>query len=59
MSPPNIKRDKEYGSSSTSRLQHEQSLRLAVVNLRDGFAKAAYKNITINMLRYKRLRLFQ
>nr|WP_233169290.1 cell surface protein SprA [Hymenobacter sp. BT523] len=58
VSPPDIKRDKEYGSSSTSRLQNEQSLRLAVVNLRDGYAKAAYKNITINMLRYKRLRLF-
>ncbi|MDB5270391.1 MAG: cell surface protein SprA, partial [Hymenobacter sp.] len=58
VSPPGILRDKEYGSSSTSRLQNEQSLRLAVVNLRDGFAKAAYKNITINMLRYKRLRMF-
>ena len=58
VSPPGILRDKEYGSSSTSRLQNEQSLRLAVVNLRDGFAKAAYKNITINMLRYKRLRMY-
>ena len=58
MSPPGILRDKEYGSSSTSRLQNEQSLRLTVVNLRDGYAKAAYKNITINMLRYKRLRMF-
>jgi len=58
VSPPGIQRDKEYGSSSTSRLQNEQSLRLAVVNLRDGYAKAAYKNITLNMLRYKRLRLF-
>ncbi|MBF9143163.1 T9SS outer membrane translocon Sov/SprA [Hymenobacter properus] len=58
VSPPGILRDKEYGSSSTSRLQNEQSLRLAVVNLRDGYAKAAYKNLTINMLRYKRLRLF-
>ena len=58
VSPPGIQRDKEYGSSSTSRLQNEQSLRLAVTNLRDGYAKAAYKNLTINMLRYKRLRLF-
>ena len=58
VSPPGIKRDKEYGSSSTSRLQNEQSLRLAVVNLHDGYGKAAYKNITINMLRYKRLRLY-
>ncbi|MFD2719475.1 cell surface protein SprA [Hymenobacter monticola] len=58
VSPPGIRRDKEYGSSSTSRLQNEQSLRLAVVNLRDGYAKAAYKNLAINMLRYKRLRMF-
>ncbi len=58
VSPPGIKRDQEYGSSSTSRLQNEQSLRLAVVDLRDGFAKGAYKNITINLLRYKRLRLY-
>ncbi|MET4074246.1 cell surface protein SprA [Hymenobacter sp. UYCo722] len=58
VSPPGIKRDQEYGSSSTSRLQNEQSLRLSVLNLRDGFAKAAYKNITINLLRYKRLRLY-
>ena len=58
VSPPGIKRDQEYGSSSTSRLQNEQSLRLSVQELRDGFAKAAYKNITINLLRYKRLRLF-
>ena len=27
-------------------------------NLRDGYAKAAYKNLSINMLRYKRLKLF-
>ncbi|WP_201986818.1 T9SS outer membrane translocon Sov/SprA [Hymenobacter rubidus] len=58
LSPPGILRDKEYGSSSTSRLQNEQSLRLTVTNLRNGYAKAAYKNITINMLRYKRLRVF-
>ena len=58
VSPPGIRRDQEYGSSSTSRLQNEQSLRLSVQELRDGFAKAAYKNITINLLRYKRLRLF-
>ncbi|GAA4350591.1 cell surface protein SprA [Hymenobacter saemangeumensis] len=58
VSPPNIVRDKEYGSSSTSRLQNEQSLRLCVTNLRDGYAKAAYKNISTNLLRYKRLRLY-
>jgi cell surface protein SprA len=57
-SPPGIQRDQEYGSNSTSRQQNEQSLRLCVSGLRDGFAKAAYKNLSVNMLRYKRLRLF-
>ncbi|WP_246010515.1 T9SS outer membrane translocon Sov/SprA [Hymenobacter perfusus] len=56
--PPNIRRDREYGSSTVNRQQNEQSLRLVVDGLRDGFAKAAYKNISLNMLRYKRLRMF-
>jgi cell surface protein SprA len=56
--PPNITRDVEYGSTAVSRQQNEQSLRLSVTNLRDGYAKAAYKNITTNLLRYKRLRMY-
>ncbi|UPL48634.1 T9SS outer membrane translocon Sov/SprA [Hymenobacter sublimis] len=56
--PPNIRRDREYGSSTVNRQQNEQSLRLVVEGLRDGFAKAAYKNVNLNMLRYKRLRMF-
>ncbi|SNC75899.1 cell surface protein SprA [Hymenobacter gelipurpurascens] len=56
--PPNIRRDKEYGSSTVNRLQNESSLRLTVDGLRDGFAKASYKNVSTNMLRYKRLRMF-
>ena len=56
--PPGIQRDREYGSTSTTRVQNEQSLRLSVTNLRDDYAKAAYKNITINLLRYKRLKMF-
>ncbi len=56
--PPNIIRDVEYGSTSVSRQQNEQSLRLTVTNLRDGYAKAAYKNLTTNLLRYKRLRMY-
>ena len=56
--PPNIQRDREYGSSTVNRQQNEQSLRLCADNLIDGFGKAAYKNVSINMLRYKQLRLF-
>ncbi len=58
VTPPNITRDTEYGSSAVARVQNEQSLRLSVTGLRDGYAKAAYKNLTLNLLRYKRLRLY-
>ena len=56
--PPNIQRDIEYGSTAVSRQQNEQSLRLTVTNLRDGYAKATYKNISTNLLRYKQLRMY-
>ncbi|WBO83678.1 T9SS outer membrane translocon Sov/SprA [Hymenobacter yonginensis] len=56
--PPNIQRDKEYGSGTVNRQQNEQSLRLCVDQLRDGFGQAAYKNINLSLLRYKQLRLF-
>jgi cell surface protein SprA len=56
--PPNIQRDIEYGSTAVSRQQNEQSLRLVVQNLRNGYGKAAYKNLSTNLLRYKRLRMY-
>ncbi|RZK35382.1 MAG: cell surface protein SprA, partial [Hymenobacter sp.] len=56
--PPGIRRDIEYGSTAVSRQQNEQSLRLTVTNLRDGYAKAAYKNLSTNLLRYKHLKMF-
>ena len=56
--PPNIQRDKEYGSGTVNRQQNEQSLRLCVEQLRDGFGQAAYKNLSLSLLRYKQLRLF-
>lgn len=58
VTPPNITRDTEYGSSAVARIQNEQSLRLVVTGLRKGYAKAAYKNLTVNMLRYKHLRMY-
>ncbi|UOG74515.1 cell surface protein SprA [Hymenobacter tibetensis] len=56
--PPGIERDKEYGSSTVNRQQNEQSLRLCVEDLRDGFGQAAYKNLSLNLVRYKKLRMF-
>ncbi|OON66773.1 cell surface protein SprA [Hymenobacter sp. CRA2] len=58
VTPPGIQRDREYGSTSTIRQQNEQSLRLCVEGLKEGYAKAAYKNVTLDLLRYKRLKLF-
>ncbi len=56
--PPNIRRDVEYGSTAVARQQNEQSLRLTVTNLSDGYAKAAYKNLSTNLLRYKQMRMY-
>ena len=56
--PPGITRDIEYGSTAVQQQQNEQSLRLTVSRLRDGYGKAAYKNLQTNLLRYKRLRLY-
>ncbi|WP_277231006.1 cell surface protein SprA [Hymenobacter sp. YC55] len=56
--PPGIVRDKEYGSSTVNRQQNEQSLRLCVEDLRDGYGEAAYKNLSLNLVRYKKLRMF-
>ncbi|UYZ57809.1 T9SS outer membrane translocon Sov/SprA [Hymenobacter latericus] len=58
VTPPGIQRDREYGSSTVNRQQNEQSLRLCVEGLKDGYAKAAYKNVNLDLLRYKRLKLF-
>lgn len=58
VAPPGIQRDREYGSTTTLRQQNEQSLRLCVDGLQDGFAKAAYKNVSLNLLRYQRLKMF-
>jgi cell surface protein SprA len=58
VTPPGIQRDREYGSTTTLRQQNEQSLRLCVEGLKDGYAKAAYKNVNLNLLRYKKLKLF-
>jgi cell surface protein SprA len=58
VTPPGIQRDREYGSTTTLRQQNEQSLRLCVEGLSDGYAKAAYKNVNLNLLRYKKLKLF-
>ncbi|QNF35718.1 cell surface protein SprA [Adhaeribacter swui] len=55
--PPGIYRQFD-NSSVTTRRQNEQSLQICVDNLKDSFGKAVYKNVTMDMLIYKRLKLF-
>ena len=55
--PPGIERLRDY-ASTTNRRQNEQSLQLCVEDLKDSFSKAVYKNISLDMLTYKRLKMF-
>ncbi|MFD2514724.1 cell surface protein SprA [Pontibacter locisalis] len=55
--PPGIQRLRDY-SSTNDRRQNEQSLQLCVEDLKDSFSKAVYKNISLDMLIYKRLKMF-
>ncbi|KAA3437169.1 cell surface protein SprA [Rufibacter hautae] len=55
--PPGVERQRDY-SSANNRRQNEQSLQLTVENLRDSFSKAVYKNVTQDMLIYKRLKMY-
>jgi cell surface protein SprA len=55
--PPGTKRQDDYASQNKRRL-NEQSLQICVDNLIDGFGKAVYKNVSMDMLIYKRLKMF-
>ncbi|MBL4652954.1 MAG: cell surface protein SprA [Flavobacteriales bacterium] len=55
--PPGISRQQVIGSQTPIR-QNEQSMTLEVCNLEDGSGYAAYKNIEMDMRRYKRLKMY-
>jgi cell surface protein SprA len=55
--PPGIDRLRDYASTNDRR-QNEQSLQLCVEDLKDSFSKAVYKNISLDMLIYKQLKMF-
>ncbi|HSZ26533.1 MAG TPA: cell surface protein SprA, partial [Cytophagaceae bacterium] len=55
--PPGMIRDQDP-VSTTQRSLNEQSLRLTVNNLLNMDARAAYKNVTFNLLNYGRLDMF-
>jgi cell surface protein SprA len=55
--PPGIERQQFFQTSSIQ-AQNEQSLSLSVCNLRDGDARAVFRNLAMDMRLYKRLRMF-
>ncbi|QCR25186.1 cell surface protein SprA [Pontibacter sp. SGAir0037] len=55
--PPGIERLRDYAATNNRR-QNEQSMQLCVEDLRDSFSKAVYKNLSLDMLIYKRLKLY-
>lgn len=55
--PPGILREQDVASANLRSL-NEQALSLEVCNLRDGDARAAYRNVNFDMRQYKRLRMF-
>jgi len=55
--PPGIDREQFFGST-TLQQQNEQSMVMRVCNLNNGEARAAYKNVTMDMRTYNRLKFF-
>jgi len=54
--PPGIEREKDYTTNQTIR-QNEQSLSIKVDDLKDGDAKAIYKNTSFDLRSYQKLLL--
>ncbi|HXC03743.1 MAG TPA: cell surface protein SprA, partial [Bacteroidia bacterium] len=55
--PPGIVRQQSAATAAIIQL-NEQSLSLKVCGLKDGDARAAYKNVTIDVRSYKKVRMF-
>lgn len=55
--PPGIEREINYGTSNLQTL-NEQAMSLRVCELNDGAARAAYRNLGIDIRQYKKLKMF-
>ncbi|WP_164847811.1 T9SS outer membrane translocon Sov/SprA [Sandaracinomonas limnophila] len=55
--PPGFVRDQDITTINNARL-NEQSLSLKVENLKNGKSRAVFKNTIVDMLNYKRLKMF-
>lgn len=57
MVPPGVIRDRD-NTSPIDRRVNEQSIQLCVEDLKDGDARAAYKNMTLDLINYGKIRMF-
>lgn len=55
--PPRIEQQLTFGPSNPIR-QNEQAMALKVCNLEDGDARATFKNVSLDVRSYKKLRMF-
>ncbi|HOG20259.1 MAG TPA: cell surface protein SprA, partial [Salinivirgaceae bacterium] len=55
--PPGVDREIDHGGTQSAQL-NEQALAMRVLDLPDGYAKAVYKNIDMDMRRYGKLKMF-
>ncbi len=55
--PPGVDREIDQGGTQAAQL-NEQALAMRVTDLPDGYAKAVYKNIDMDMRRYGKLKMF-
>lgn len=56
--PPGILRQSTLSTNNTNLLLNEQSLSAQICNLKDGEARALYKNLNLDMRQYNRLQMF-
>ncbi len=55
--PPDVDREIDQGGTQAAQL-NEQSLAFRIMDLPDGYAKAVYKNLDMDMRRYGKLKMF-
>lgn len=56
--PPGIDRERDFSNFRGDTRQNEQSLSVNVANLRDGYARAAFKTTTNDFRSYRRIEMF-
>jgi cell surface protein SprA len=55
--PPGVNRDRD-NTSSVSRQLNEQAVQVCVDDLKDGDARAIFKNVTVDLFNYGRIKMF-